>query len=163
MADARPCKCRPLRCGGVSGGSRATPKGRNRAVFGALRGAVDEKRSENGRFVVLGSAQPVVDQAAGSEPLGREVARIGFEVAMDGCRDCPSASDRIVRGSRRPQSNMASGRTAARLRCGPLSGGADPDATSVDVRFTAVLPSITAVRSTDSLLFNETNLQGRYM
>jgi len=53
-------------------------------VFAALRGAVDEKRSENGRFVVLGSAQPVVDQAAGSEPLGREVARIGFEVAMDG-------------------------------------------------------------------------------
>ena len=26
----------------------------------------------------------IVDQAAGSEPLGREVARIGFEVAIDG-------------------------------------------------------------------------------
>ena len=26
----------------------------------------------------------IVDQAAGSELLGREVARIGFEVAMDG-------------------------------------------------------------------------------
>ena len=26
----------------------------------------------------------IVDQAAGSEPLGREVARIGFEVAMEG-------------------------------------------------------------------------------
>ena len=37
----------------------------------------------------------------------------------------------------------------------------DPEPTLVDVRSTAVLPWITAVRSADSPLFNETNLQVR--
>jgi hypothetical protein len=112
----------------------------------------------------VGQRRPAGRSSIRLRAVSRSVERWHASVSRSlwmGCRDCPSASDRIVRGSRRPQSNMASGRTAARLRCGPLSGGADPDATSVDVRFTAVLPSITAVRSTDLLLFNETNLQGR--
>lgn len=41
------------------------------AVFAALRGAVDEKRSENGRFVVLGSAQPGLVRGVSESLAGR--------------------------------------------------------------------------------------------
>ena len=41
------------------------------AVFAALRGAVDEKRSENGRFVVLGSAQPGLVRGVAESLAGR--------------------------------------------------------------------------------------------
>jgi len=40
-------------------------------VFAALRGAVDEKRSENGRFVVLGSAQPGLVRGVAESLAGR--------------------------------------------------------------------------------------------
>ncbi len=41
------------------------------AVFAALRGAVDKKRSEYGRFVVLGSAQPGLVRGVAESLAGR--------------------------------------------------------------------------------------------
>jgi len=40
-------------------------------VFAALRGLIDEKRSHTGRFIVLGSAQPALVQAAAESLAGR--------------------------------------------------------------------------------------------
>lgn len=40
-------------------------------VFGALRGAVDSQRSESGRFVVLGSAQPTLVRGVSESLAGR--------------------------------------------------------------------------------------------
>lgn len=41
------------------------------AVFSALRGAVDARRSQHGRFVVLGSAQPALVRAVSESLAGR--------------------------------------------------------------------------------------------
>lgn len=41
------------------------------AVFAALRGAVDAHRAENGRFVVLGSAQPALVRGVSESLAGR--------------------------------------------------------------------------------------------
>jgi uncharacterized protein len=41
------------------------------SVFSALRGAVDARRSRNGRFVVLGSAQPALMRAVSESLAGR--------------------------------------------------------------------------------------------
>lgn len=41
------------------------------AVFGALRGAVDARRSEHGKFIVLGSAQPALVRGVSESLAGR--------------------------------------------------------------------------------------------
>ncbi len=48
------------------------------AVFAALRGAIDDRRSENGRFVILGSAQPALVRGI-SESLAGRVAVIDLD------------------------------------------------------------------------------------
>lgn len=47
-------------------------------LFGALRGAVDDQRSRNGRFVLLGSAQPTLVRAI-AESLAGRVATIELD------------------------------------------------------------------------------------
>jgi predicted AAA+ superfamily ATPase len=51
------------------------------AVFGALRGVVDAQRSRNGRFIVLGSAQPALVRGV-SESLAGRAAVIELDPLM---------------------------------------------------------------------------------
>ena len=63
------------------------------SVFGALRGAVDARRSQNGRFIVLGSAQPSLARGV-SESLAGRAAVIELDPlsAQEAALGAPAAS-----------------------------------------------------------------------